>query len=348
MIGLKTFIYGFLCVIVLCILVVFVMHNFLGIEFSDNVNGFFEDINSGVFEIKQGFLSNTPVEDNEFRSMNVYNEMSYKGTSSSPMSLSSNISEILSEMIKAIESGETHFYLKDTSSSFNTIKERVKEIYPYFYSVESMLYPILTGVTQSRYDIDDGFIMLTLLSTNGETGARKDYEKLCSYVRDDLTQMFNEGLLRNSMSDKEKSLVVAQHIVENTNYDRTVAFGKSPPGGARSHNPLGFYEGWEIVCDGYSGLYNVFMWELGIESYMISSANHAWNIVKLDGGWYHTDVTYSDPLIRDSYGQIIENNDCREEYINTSYSSLQSADSSGRVLRAECKDVLKVYLGLEY
>ena len=135
---------------VLCILVVFVMHNFLGIEFSDNVNGFFEDINSGVFEIKQGFLSDTTVEDNEFRSMNVYNETSYKGTSSSPMSLSSNISEILSEMVKTIKSGETHFYLKDTSSSFNRIKERVKGVYAYLYSVESRLYPKLTGVTEGR------------------------------------------------------------------------------------------------------------------------------------------------------------------------------------------------------
>lgn len=51
------------------------------------------------------------------------------------------------------------------------------------------------------------------------------------------------------------------------------------------------------VCQGYSLAYELLLDRVGIESTMISSSsmNHAWNMVKLDGNYYHTDVTWDDP-----------------------------------------------------
>lgn len=343
----KRFIYGLLCIITLIFTIAFILNAFFGIEFKGEINNIFRGLNSTVSRITRSDVIGEPKSDDEFVSQNRKGLSEYKGTQNSPIPLFSDDSEIYSEMIKAVENGETKFFLRDRSSSFEVIKERVEELRYYYPSVQSLIYPTITGVIQSGYRVDNGLIMLYLSSSMGESKGNKDYIKLCEYVRDDLEKMFADGKLKNSMTDKEKSLVIARHIVENTTYDRTVKFGTMPKATSRSHNPLGFYEGWELVCDGYSGLYNVFMWELGIESYMIVSDRHAWNLVKLDDKWYHTDVTYADPVLRDRNGKYLENNECREEYINTTYTFLKGIDKSSRVLREDCLDIIRNYLGFD-
>ncbi len=53
------------------------------------------------------------------------------------------------------------------------------------------------------------------------------------------------------------------------------------------------------VCQAYMLTFSALMDKLGIPvSYVESdSLNHAWNVVKLDGKWYHVDVTWDDPAI---------------------------------------------------
>lgn len=51
----------------------------------------------------------------------------------------------------------------------------------------------------------------------------------------------------------------------------------------------------ETVCEGYAKAYKMLLETAGIESYIVSSnapANHAWNIVKVDGTYYQCDVTW--------------------------------------------------------
>ena len=51
------------------------------------------------------------------------------------------------------------------------------------------------------------------------------------------------------------------------------------------------------VCMGYALAFNHLMNVLGIDCTYVASneMNHAWNLVKLDGQWYHIDLTYDDP-----------------------------------------------------
>ncbi len=55
----------------------------------------------------------------------------------------------------------------------------------------------------------------------------------------------------------------------------------------------------QTVCTGYALLFQKFMDQMGIPCYMahgtLNGAGHAWNIVQLDGQWYHMDCTNSDP-----------------------------------------------------
>lgn len=52
------------------------------------------------------------------------------------------------------------------------------------------------------------------------------------------------------------------------------------------------------VCQGYSLAYKLLLNELGIECITVSSApmNHMWNLVQIDGSWYHVDLTWDDPV----------------------------------------------------
>ena len=55
------------------------------------------------------------------------------------------------------------------------------------------------------------------------------------------------------------------------------------------------------VCDGYSGAFTLLAQQFGLEVKKISgvsgpnNASHAWNLVKVDGQWYHVDTTWNDP-----------------------------------------------------
>ncbi len=51
------------------------------------------------------------------------------------------------------------------------------------------------------------------------------------------------------------------------------------------------------VCEGYARTYQYMLNELGIENYLCSSVDlcHVWNIVKLNGEYYHVDITFDDP-----------------------------------------------------
>ncbi|MCL1982261.1 MAG: hypothetical protein FWG53_04110 [Clostridiales bacterium] len=61
----------------------------------------------------------------------------------------------------------------------------------------------------------------------------------------------------------------------------------------------------KATCEGYSVMFQFFAGLGGLESEMVTGVavnsvgtkeNHAWNIVKVDGGWYNIDVTWDDPV----------------------------------------------------
>ena len=64
------------------------------------------------------------------------------------------------------------------------------------------------------------------------------------------------------------------------------------------YDPVNFFARKKGVCQAYSLAYAAVLKELGLEySYVESDdLNHIWNLVKVDGLWYHVDVTWDDPI----------------------------------------------------
>lgn len=71
----------------------------------------------------------------------------------------------------------------------------------------------------------------------------------------------------------------------------------------------------KALCEGYSRAFEYLCQSVGIECVCVSgtarsstgSGKHMWNMVKLDGKWYHIDVTWDDPITT-SGKQVLEYN----------------------------------------
>lgn len=97
----------------------------------------------------------------------------------------------------------------------------------------------------------------------------------------------------NGLSEVEKVKYVNDYIVTNTKYNLN---SKESP-----YTPYSILMNGEGVCEGYALTALLLLEELNIESKYISGEVtsgelHAWNLVKLDGEWYHLDVTWNDPV----------------------------------------------------
>lgn len=105
-----------------------------------------------------------------------------------------------------------------------------------------------------------------------------------------------------ALTDKEKLLILHDRIAVWCEYDEE-GFNKYTETGninlvdKNSFTMYGTLVNRLSVCQGYSKTYQYLLNQLGIENYLCSSEKlvHVWNIVKLDGVYYHVDVTYDDP-----------------------------------------------------
>ncbi|MEK5330454.1 transglutaminase domain-containing protein [Lysinibacillus sp. FSL W8-0992] len=97
---------------------------------------------------------------------------------------------------------------------------------------------------------------------------------------------------KNAKTDVEKVRAVNDYIVANTAYTEQT---KSSPHSA--YTVLAEHGG---VCQGYALLAHTLLQKLGFETQYIvgyvGKEGHAWNLVKLDGQWYHLDTTWNDPV----------------------------------------------------
>ncbi|MCL1913580.1 MAG: hypothetical protein FWG10_06855 [Eubacteriaceae bacterium] len=98
-------------------------------------------------------------------------------------------------------------------------------------------------------------------------------------------------------TDAEKVLAAHDYIVANTSYDLpTLNVMDLEDGKYSAYDAL---VGRSAVCEGYSLAFGLLMDRLGIEWKMILSEGmgHSWNLAKVDGNWFHLDLTWDDPVI---------------------------------------------------
>lgn len=85
--------------------------------------------------------------------------------------------------------------------------------------------------------------------------------------------------------DYETALNVHDWLTRNARYDYSYTYYSADGVLARGAG----------VCDSYSKAYYLILREAGIDVDRVTNNGHSWNIVKLDGEWYHVDATWDDP-----------------------------------------------------
>lgn len=92
-------------------------------------------------------------------------------------------------------------------------------------------------------------------------------------------------LIRPNMSDYEKALALHDWLIMNADYDYTYS----------NYTASGVLLEGKGVCQSYALAYQLLLNEVGIPNCLEHGKNHVWNMIELDGEWYHVDVTWDDP-----------------------------------------------------
>lgn len=94
-----------------------------------------------------------------------------------------------------------------------------------------------------------------------------------------------------SYTEYENELAIHDYIVSNVEYDE------------KNTDAVTAYDALikgKAVCSGYQESFKTLLDMLKIENIAVNGTandeNHAWNLVKLDGIWYHVDTTWDDPI----------------------------------------------------
>lgn len=136
------------------------------------------------------------------------------------------------------------------------------------------------------YSYDNQGYVVTITPSYNMSGSQREnataeFNREIKYITDQVDE---------SWSDLEKALFYHDYLCIHFEYDND--------GGETIYDAYHMLTQKKGVCQAYTLLYNYLLKQEGIEgAFALSDAmNHIWNIVNINGKWYHTDVTWDDPL----------------------------------------------------
>ncbi len=114
-----------------------------------------------------------------------------------------------------------------------------------------------------------------------------------------------EKVIEDGMTDYEKEMAIHDYIVSHGEYGYIKGKNKE-----QSYQAYGILVREKGVCQAYAEATQLLLNLSDIKSKIIvgtdkeKGENHAWNLVELDGDWYHLDTTWDDPA-PDREGRVL-------------------------------------------
>ena len=159
------------------------------------------------------------------------------------------------------------------------------------------------GITHLNAYEQDGQIAKTLAVyyTNStisvDTVADHDWRYISDAAQAEAERVVDE-LITSGMSDYEVVKTLHDYLVTHCDYDYRVDIGNMP---FVSYQAEGALLKGTAVCGGYAKAFELLLDAAGIPNETITGyagGYHAWNLVQVDGQWYHVDATWDDPTVR--------------------------------------------------
>lgn len=117
-------------------------------------------------------------------------------------------------------------------------------------------------------------------------------------------------IITDDMTERQQIMAIHDYLVDRIDYHMPDAALEDHPG--YTHTAYGAVVYGSAVCDGYAQAFKIMLDRLGIENQLIfgittdengrflDTNRHAWNLVKVDGKYLHFDLTWNDPVFRDT------------------------------------------------
>jgi hypothetical protein len=117
-----------------------------------------------------------------------------------------------------------------------------------------------------------------------------------------------DKIIDANMSDRQKVIAAHDYIVNNSYYDNEnaeiIISGSNVEYEFDSQTAYGPLLQGKAICSGYTDAMGIFLDRMELENYKVSTINHVWNVVELDGEWYHIDLTWDDPVLSNGKNMI--------------------------------------------
>ncbi|GFZ32336.1 hypothetical protein CSC2_28620 [Clostridium zeae] len=192
------------------------------------------------------------------------------------------LSDLQTKISSAMHSRLTTYsisYSGTTSTLGNDISNAINSI----YNGDDYLHYTSKGYSYS-YTVSGGVATINFTFNYWNTAAQDSY--VSTKVNDVLSQIITSG-----MNDFEKEKAIHDWIEKNVAYDTTLVKHSDYDAVASPY---------KTVCQGYALLSYKMLNQAGIQTKIVEGTAggqaHAWNLVYLDGAWYHFDSTWDDPL----------------------------------------------------
>ena len=193
-------------------------------------------------------------------------------------------------------------YETEVKFDFDITKQEVDRAYNYY----SDDYPQHFWRGNKRNYTFIGTKMLTLSLTEPLCNGDKAQIK----AMDDKLKAEADRVIRgvkSSMTNFDVELYIHNYLVNKCKYDTSYK-------AENAHNMYGALVNGVAVCEGYAYAFQHLSRLAGIQCITVKgvlktenkSESHAWNMVELDGSYYHIDVTSDDPVMNGGAKQVLE------------------------------------------
>lgn len=230
--------------------------------------------------------------------------------------------DALADVKAALKQGLLEMKASIDISQYRIPVETLWEIYPQVVNENPELFFVQGGCTcQSMGEIVSNVLPDYLW---GKEVVNELTEEQKSQIRQKQTALEQviSGILAQvdpAWSDLETALFLHDYLATHAQYDKTIQFRDA-------YTILVKGTG---VCQAYTLAYRLLLNRVNITSGTVTSTslNHIWNILLIDGNWYHVDVTWDDP-IEDRLGRV------RHAYFCLSENKLKTTEG-GKHYKAE-------------
>ena len=118
-----------------------------------------------------------------------------------------------------------------------------------------------------------------------------------NYINSEVDKIIKDNIPEN-LSDRDKIKIFHDYIINTTKYDKDRAskMNDKEYSNSESHTANGLLKNHIALCGGYSDMMSIYLSKINIPNIRISADKHVWNLVYIDGRWYHLDATWDDPV----------------------------------------------------